>query len=645
MTILRSLCLIVVIAASGGARGDWPQWGGPNRDFTLPAGSRALAPWTDDGPKIIWRREIGPGYSGVVVGARRAITMYREGDREVVAAFSTPRGKPLWTHSYAAPVPAGSHSLDTSYGEGPNSTPLLADGNVYTLGFTGIVQCVRAKNGRPRWSRDLAALGVSMPYFGHASSPIRFRDVVIVIAGGAHALDLETGESRWSNTSFEGSYASAILVERGGRKVLVVPAAGEVVGLDPENGKLLWRHEHANQYRTILSSPVDVGDGWIFVSAYFLGSIGLELSPDGSAVVERWESPHLQLSHTNAIAEGGRVVGFHKSIMTAVDARTGEILWRRRGVRRANLLKVGGSHLLLDDLGSLVLAKLDDEGVDVRAEAQLFEERAWTAPTFDRGLLLVRNRRHLMALDLTGKHGAVRTRSVLRGRSSVPPDFLDAIRRLQETIYSDEREELQAARATLGSWRDDEAAGARARYYEGLTLWRESILASDGEARDLVDRAVESLETATRAEPDFADAHAVLGTLYAMYYRLDPGRAAIVGPKADEHLEIAARLEPRNPRVLLLRGRRLFYRPERYGGDPDRGLALMRQSLERFPRSEENAPRTEPSWGHALAWYELGQALLRLGEPDSAGARDAFERALAKRPGFQAARRELANLP
>jgi len=62
---LISTCLAASAAAEPGTDA-WPQWGGgPARDFTAQAAELATA-WPDDGPELLWQRELGDdGYPGL----------------------------------------------------------------------------------------------------------------------------------------------------------------------------------------------------------------------------------------------------------------------------------------------------------------------------------------------------------------------------------------------------------------------------------------------------------------------------------------------------------------------------------------------------------------------------------------------------
>ena len=83
------LCVILLGAA---AAADWPQWGGPDRNFRLPAGIKAPG-WPAAGSKQLWARDLGDGYSSIVVSGNVLYTMYRKGSQDVVIPLDPATGK------------------------------------------------------------------------------------------------------------------------------------------------------------------------------------------------------------------------------------------------------------------------------------------------------------------------------------------------------------------------------------------------------------------------------------------------------------------------------------------------------------------------------------------------------------------------
>ena len=163
----------------------------------------------------------------------------------------------------------------------------------------------------------------------------------------------------------------------------------------------------------------------------------------------------------------------------------------------------------------------------------------------------------------------------------------------------------------------DTGRGARplANYYRGFAAYQETFLVEDSAALPLLRESEKHLRASVEARSDFAEAHAMLARVYPTYYRLDPGRAAVAGPLGDEHLEIARRLAPDNPRVRAIEGLDLFYSPPQYGGDPARGVELLEEALDLLPVGKTPSRGPEPDWGEATIRTWLGRALLSRDAP------------------------------
>ncbi|MBK8269269.1 MAG: PQQ-binding-like beta-propeller repeat protein [Planctomycetes bacterium] len=173
----------------------WPQFGGPNRDFTVTE-DRLDVNWPKEGPKRIWSRPLGDGYSSILVDDGLLFTMYRETDEEIIAALKAATGASVWQHRYAAPVDAAEFAA--RYGHGPRSTPLIAGDRIFAIGFNGRLTCLDKKTGTAQWTVDLPdTFDAKLPRWGYANSPIAFENNIIVPVGGKSAsivaLDQSTG--------------------------------------------------------------------------------------------------------------------------------------------------------------------------------------------------------------------------------------------------------------------------------------------------------------------------------------------------------------------------------------------------------------------------------------------------------------------
>ena len=161
------LCVSLVAMLSACAPAQWPGWGGPDRNFTSSAKGLSST-WPKDGPKQIWKRDLGDGYSSIAADDGRLYTMYRKDGNEIVVALNAKTGETLWEHVYAAKM---IEAVSTKFGEGPQATPLVEGGRVYTLGKTGRLECVNAKTGKPIWSHDLVEEYLSLIHIPEPTRP------------------------------------------------------------------------------------------------------------------------------------------------------------------------------------------------------------------------------------------------------------------------------------------------------------------------------------------------------------------------------------------------------------------------------------------------------------------------------------------
>lgn len=404
-------CLVAVVAWAEEAEPDrvWTQWGGANQAFEAPSGELADS-WGEDGPEEIWSRELGEGYSAILVEDAKLYTMYRADEKEVVASLDAATGKTLWTHSYESD-PHEQHV--NQFGRGPRGTPLLVGDTIYTIGISGVMHALDKATGEPKWKHDLwTDFGGSFLNHGYSSSPIAYRDTVIVLVGGENssvvAFDRKDGTVRWKSGSFGNSYSTPRLFDVGGKPLLVTFMAAELVGMDPDTGEVHWTHGHQNQWGQNINQPVLVDGQYLFFSAPQAGAKGVKLTrgEDGkTAIEELWSTRKIQFYHVTSVLDGKHVYGSTgtgaPSFMASVNVETGEINWRERGFAKANVLAADGKLIVLDEDGVLYLASADETALEVHSKFTLFEEgRAWTVPTVVGTTLYARDSHRIVALDL-----------------------------------------------------------------------------------------------------------------------------------------------------------------------------------------------------------------------------------------------------
>ena len=125
----------------------------------------------------LWSRRLGEGYSSILADGDLLVTMYREGDEEVIIALDTATGATRWEYAYHTPLVHNGY-FDVwlnSAGPGPYSTPLIAGDTVFAVGVDGLFHALDKRTGELRWARDLVAAFDVVEYNAFAFESHRVR--------------------------------------------------------------------------------------------------------------------------------------------------------------------------------------------------------------------------------------------------------------------------------------------------------------------------------------------------------------------------------------------------------------------------------------------------------------------------------------
>jgi outer membrane protein assembly factor BamB len=411
MKLTHCLLLAYLTLTSNAVRGqstDWAQWGGPHRDFKSDVKGLA-ASWPATGPRRLWSRELGDGYSAIAFAGGKLYTMYRSGEQDVVVAMDAATGKTVWEYRYDAPFTS---EYELMQGPGPRSMPLVVGDRVYAVGATGKLHCLDKQNGKVVWAHDLLQeFNGTLRVRGYSCNPIAYKNTVIMMVGGAgHALvafNQKDGTVAWMKQDFVNAYSSPLLINVNGQDQLVAFMYDDIIGVDPNNGDLFWSHPHRTEAGVNVSMPVWGEDNLLFCSSgYDGGSQVLKLTRTGNktAVEQVWASKLMRIHFGNAIRLGNYVYAssgdFGPAPFTAIDVTTGQVVWRNRGVTRATAVLADKRFILLDEDVNLALATAAPEGLTIISKIELLTNTAWTVPTLAGTTLYVRDRKNVMALDL-----------------------------------------------------------------------------------------------------------------------------------------------------------------------------------------------------------------------------------------------------
>ena len=425
LATLATLCVCLAsvpvnTSAQRNSSSDWPQWRGPQRTG-VSSETGLLRQWPAAGPKLLWQvNDIGDGYSTPAVVGNRIYLMSNRGmDNEFVQALSAVDGKVIWTTRVGN---VGNPKQDPNYPKA-RSTPTIDGNSVYALGSDGDLVCVEAKTGKIRWQKSLRKdFGGEPGEWAYAESPLVDGDLVVVTPGGAQAtmvaLNKKSGELVWKSAIPGGDkagYASAIVVDAGGRKQYVQSITKGLVSVDAKTGQFLWRYAEVAKGPAQYFTPIAEGDQ-VYGGALGVGGGLVRLKPEGSGVAA--EQVYFIRGLPNGLG-GAVLVGDHiygtevAQKLVAAEFKTGKVKWEAPDFGWGSVAAADGllfCHLIMT--GEVVLVEATPDAFRIKGKFTppsppehkkgQFPEGAFAYPVIANGRLYIRDLGTLWAFDIKG---------------------------------------------------------------------------------------------------------------------------------------------------------------------------------------------------------------------------------------------------
>ena len=344
------LALPVLFAQKAPADQYWPQWRGPQMSGV----SQSATPPTEwsESKNVRWKIEIpGRGSSTPIVWGERLYVLtaiptganvadphaprgglpVRGVHRFVVMAIDRKDGKIAWQHTAREAEPhEASHNDNGTWA----SSSALTDGEHVIAPFESQGIYAYDMTGKLVWQKDLGDKYMRNT-FGEGSTPALYKDRLFYVWDHQKesfivALNKRTGEELWRVKRDEiDTWATPLVVERGGVTQVIVPGMNRVRSYDAANGQIVW--ETAGLTMNPIPSPV-YEDGIVFLTSGFRGNSFKAIRLDGAKgditntpsvawTMDR-DTPYVP---SPLVYQG--IVYFLKTnngLLTAVDAKTGK---------------------------------------------------------------------------------------------------------------------------------------------------------------------------------------------------------------------------------------------------------------------------------------------------------------------------------
>lgn len=387
-------------------------WLGPDRTGIYKE-TALLKQWPAEGPKLLWETtDIGPGFSSVTPTEDVIYITGMKAENDLLTAF-THDGKKKWEVIY------GKASSSASYPES-RGTATVAGQRIFLVSGSGDLVCISTE-GKILWSVNYFKKydGV-IPEFGISENPLVADNKVIGTPGGKKAamvaFNIENGNVIWETPSIDDvtQYVNPVLVEFGGKKLIITHSAKYVFAVDLSSGTLLWKFDYMAECKdpewrfAHINTPL-FRDGYLFVSSgYNKVALKLKLNSNGSVPTIVWRNNDLDPHVGGAILVGDYLYGSNWETSSygkwlCVDWRTGKTLWITNWYNKGSLISADGMLFLYEEKnGHVGLVKPDPGKLNVVSEFKITKGTGpyWAYPVIYKGRIYFRHGAYLAVYSL-----------------------------------------------------------------------------------------------------------------------------------------------------------------------------------------------------------------------------------------------------
>ena len=410
---------------------NWPSFRGPNASGVA-EGTNPPTSWDiAKSQNVLWKTSIpGLSHASPIIWGNQIFVItavssdanagFKAKDRGIdlanddakhtwmIFALDKRNGRVLWTDKPYEGVPRAKRHVKATQA---NSTP-VTDGRYVVALFGSEGLACYDTNGKLLWKQDLGVLNPGLwddkeSSWGHASSPIIYRDLVIVQADGHKqsfiaAFNLKDGKQAWRVERNEiTSWTTPSIYQGKDRTELIANGGRYIRGYDPLTGKELWRFSD-NDTQVKMQAPQIANDliyitgGYPAGRAMYVfrpganGDISLRSGEDTNAFLAWRSSKGSPYTPTPIVYGDQFYVVADNGVLSSYDAKTGALIYQQRLPSSFSASPVAAD-------GKLYLASEDGDVFVVKAGRQfellqknVMGQPLMATPALTQGMLIVR---------------------------------------------------------------------------------------------------------------------------------------------------------------------------------------------------------------------------------------------------------------
>ena len=412
MTKILTFLLFTFIFSGNLFAQDLVEWRGPNRSGIYPD-QNLLKSWPENGPSLLLElNDIGNGYSSPVVYNNTIYVTGRKDTLDIISAYEM-NGKKKWETAYGR---AWARTFPET-----RCTPTIENNQIYLASGMGQVVCVDAVAGKLLWTVDAQTVYKGEPHrWGISESVAISYKAVFYVTGGEEtsviALNKANGKLLWKTKSLGGvrAYASSVIIEKAGLKLLLAQTANDLMAIDTESGEIIWSFNlvqyHSGQTGTgaNTNTPLYYNNQIFITSGYDHPAILLNLADDGRSVSVKSTNPDFDNHIGGVVKVGNGVFGSNWTNNTngnwiCMDWYTGKTMYETKWINKGSIISADRMLYCYEEKsGNLALVKPNPEKFEIVSSFKIEKGTGphWAHPAIFDGKLFVRHGEVLMVYDL-----------------------------------------------------------------------------------------------------------------------------------------------------------------------------------------------------------------------------------------------------
>jgi outer membrane protein assembly factor BamB len=385
---------------------DWPYYRGPQHNGTSKEKGWSDQ-WPDQGPKAVWKGTVGLGFSSMVVADGRFYSVGHANDSDTIYCLDAENGKELWKHNYAADIGA------KYYEGGTTGTPTVEGNRVYWQSKWGDFFAFEAGTGRIIWNTQIQKeTGMRVPDWGFTGAPYIHKNVLVLNVGDAGVgVDKNNGKVLWKSADKNCGYSTPVPLVTAGDPLVVFGSAQSYVAINPENGHEAWRIKWLTEYGVNAADPIIAGLKLFISTGYGKGAGLFDLTENPPKKI--WTSKVLRTQLNPGVLSDGFIYGMDgdtgdKGPLKCIELATGKEKWASPGFGTGGLILADGKLIILSASGELIVAPASPAAFQPTARFQVLGGKCWTAPVLANGRIYCRNSRgEIVCVDVRKQNVAL----------------------------------------------------------------------------------------------------------------------------------------------------------------------------------------------------------------------------------------------